>query len=65
MQLIIPTATDAIELFFYSSETIYTLSLLYIQRDFFMSGTKGGERGEGVWGCGGKGGVWGGETAYI
>jgi hypothetical protein len=55
MQLI-PTATDAIELFFYSPGTIYTISMFYIQRDFSMSGTKmgmgrGGEGGRGVGGA--------------
>jgi hypothetical protein len=48
MQLIIPTATDAIELFFYSPGTIYIFSLLYIQRDLFMSGTKVEKGGRGV-----------------
>jgi hypothetical protein len=49
MQLIL-TTTDAIELFFflYSPGTIYTLSMLFIQRDFSMSGTKiGVGKGEG------------------
>jgi hypothetical protein len=57
MQLI-PTATDSIEMFFNFPGKIYTLSMLYIQRDFSMSGNKMGR------GCGLRGGGVGGDSVY-